>query len=73
VRSVAERLVLRLSAAAQADGGAPGKAEFIAVGILNREVALNADGAVIENDNFRWHYFDASRSFTKRSMTAIRP
>lgn len=67
VRSVAERLVFRVPAAAQADGSASGEAELIAVGIVNREVALDADGAVVENDYFRWHYPDANRSFTMRS------
>jgi hypothetical protein len=42
-----------LSAAAQSDGGSSGEAEGVAVGIMDSEIAFNADGAVIKNGDFR--------------------
>lgn len=53
VRPVAERLVRRLSAAAQPDHGSSAKAERIAVGIVNGELAFHSNRAVIEDGNFR--------------------
>jgi hypothetical protein len=60
--TVAKRLIFGVAAAAQTDHGSPGKSKLLAVGVLNRELAFQADGSVIEDRNFRWHYPDASRS-----------
>lgn len=60
--AVAEGLVLRLSAAAQADSFAACEIERIAVHIVNGKVAFDADRAVVADDDFRWHFSDRSRS-----------
>jgi hypothetical protein len=57
MRSIAERLVSGSSAAAQPDGGTPGEPKLVPVGVLNREIALEANRTVIENDDFCWHSF----------------
>ena len=50
--AVAERLLFGKAAAAKADLGTPHEAVFIAVLILNREIALDPNRAVIRNRNF---------------------
>ena len=53
VCAVAERLLRRESAAAQADFGAPRQPEFSAARVMNREVAFDNHGAIVENRYFR--------------------
>jgi hypothetical protein len=53
--AVAKRFLERLSAAAQADSRAARKAVFLTVLIDDRELALDAKGAVIGNRKFCWH------------------
>lgn len=60
--AVAERLVLRLSAAAQADGFAAGEVECVAVHVVNGKVPFDADRTIVADDDFRWHFSDRSRS-----------
>jgi len=43
VAAVAEGLVLRMAAAAEAQGGAPGQAERAAVGVDQFEIAFDAE------------------------------
>jgi len=62
MRTIAERLIFRLPAAAQPDGGAAGESKFISVRVMHREIALNSDGTVVKYRNLRCHYPDASRS-----------
>ena len=50
--SVAERLVTRLAAPAKRNYGSTGKAERGAFGIGDSEIALDTDGAMLENSNF---------------------
>lgn len=51
VRAVAKRLVCRLAAAAQADGGASGQTERLTGGIDDFEIAFDADRAVAVDRN----------------------
>jgi hypothetical protein len=44
-----------MAATAQPDGRASREIERVPFGIVNREIAFDADRAVVENDNFRWH------------------
>ncbi len=46
MRSVAERLILGVPAAAQRDRSAPAQPEFLALGVHNHEIAFDADRAV---------------------------
>ena len=62
MRTVAEWFVFGVPAPAQADYSAARKAEFLALGVVDGEVAFDADGPIIENCDFRWHLSDASRS-----------
>ena len=56
MRPVAKRFVLGGAAAAQSDRRASAEAEFFPVGIVNCELAFDADGPVVENRNFGWHH-----------------
>jgi hypothetical protein len=51
--TIAKWLVLRVAAAAQADTGAPGKSERLALWIHDFEVAFNADIAIAIDGDFR--------------------
>ena len=62
VGPVAERLVGRLSAAAEGDYGPSGQAERGPGGVEDLEVAFNADGSVVQDYNFSWHHRDGSTS-----------
>ena len=68
VGAVTEGLVLRGAAAAQANGLAAAQIEWIAVHVVNGELALNADRVVIADGDFCWHSFDRSRSHEKSIM-----
>ena len=60
VGTVAEGLVLGLSAAAEADGVAAGEVEGVAVHVVNGKVSLDADRAVVADSDFRWHFYQRS-------------
>ena len=62
MRPVAERLVGRLTAAAEGNHGASSQAERGSGGIQDLEVAFNADGSVVQDYNFSWHHRDGSTS-----------
>ena len=55
VRAVAKWLVGRMSAAAQANRGAPRKAEGLAGRVYNLEISLDAQRAIICGRNFYGH------------------
>ena len=50
--AVAERSIPRVAAAAKCDGRAPPEAKFLALLIHDREVALDANRTVAEDDYF---------------------
>src|ERR1035441_6141597 len=52
MRAVAKRLVGGLPAAAQRDRGAARQAKFIALLIVNRELAFDADRSVVNRSDF---------------------
>ena len=58
--AVAERFVLGLTAAAEADGFAASEVERIAVYVVDGEVAFDTDRAVVADSDFRWHFPDRS-------------
>jgi hypothetical protein len=61
MRTVAERLVCGVPASAEADHRTPGETKRIAQRIDNFKVALNPDGSVVINRNFRGcHLFSLS-------------
>src|SRR5579862_9386241 len=62
VSPVAEGLVFRLSAAAQADGFAAREIESIAVHVVDGEVPFDANRAVIADSDFCWHFSHRNRS-----------
>ncbi len=62
VGAIAERFVLGMSAAAQADGSPAGEVERVAVHIVNGKVSLDANRAVVADSDFRGHFSDRSRS-----------
>jgi hypothetical protein len=53
VRSIAKRLVLRLPAAAQPDGGPSGEVELLSFLVVNRELALDPNRAVVVDGDLR--------------------
>jgi len=55
--AVAEGLVRRLAAAAQADFVAAAQAEGVAVGVADFEIAFDANGSVIHDADFGWHIY----------------
>ena len=55
MRTVAERFVFRQAATAQADDRAAGEAEFLSAGVIDGEVAFEADGSIAENGGFDGH------------------
>jgi len=55
MRSIAERLVLRQTATAQRDNRSASKTIRISFRILDLEVALNANGSVVDNCHFCGH------------------
>ena len=58
---VAERLVFRSPAPAQPDGRASAQAEFFSSGVLNAELTLHFDGAVVVDRDFCRHAPDGSK------------
>ena len=65
VRAVAKRLILRVSAAAEADGSPARQSELIAVRVEDREfrgiVRLKAERTIVENGYLDSHAADVSR------------
>jgi len=55
VRAVAEGLVGGMAAAAESDGGATGKTEFISGEIDDFKIAFDQNRAVIFECDFCWH------------------
>ena len=55
VRAIAEGLVRRVTAAAESDGGASGKAEFISGEVHDFKIAFDQDWTVIFECDFCWH------------------
>ena len=72
VGTVAERLIGRLAAAAQADGSASGETELISGWIYDLEIALDEDGAVIAKRDFSWHEFPFEFSLCAQLVGSIR-
>jgi len=60
VGAVAERFVLGLTAAAEADGFAAREVERVAVHVVNGKVSFDAYRAVVADGDFRWHFSDRS-------------
>src|SRR5450755_1556703 len=56
VSAVAERLVLGLPAAAQPDSFAVRDVERVTVHVVNGKVPFDADGTVVANGDFCWHF-----------------
>jgi hypothetical protein len=59
VGTIAERLVGGLAAAAEPDGSAPGKTEFISAGIYDFKIAFDKYWPIISESNLGWHFFSA--------------
>ena len=53
--AVAERLIFRVAAAAEADGGTSAEAKRIAVGVDHGEVPFNSNGTIVEYCDFCCH------------------
>ena len=65
--AVAERLVFRLSTAAQADSFTAREIEWIPVHVVNRKVSFDTNGAVVADSEFLWHFFHRNRSRLRTS------
>src|SRR6185436_4302487 len=69
VRAVAKWLVFRLTAAAQRNLVSSGQIKSVARGVVNREVSLDQNRAIVTNRNLRCHSTDpsstAARMFRK--------
>jgi hypothetical protein len=53
MRAVAKGLVFGVPAAAQADGLTPSEAEDVSFGVLNREISLNTERAIVVDRDLR--------------------
>src|SRR5580658_1601321 len=62
MRSIAERLVFRVTAAAQRNHRPPGQSVLFSRRIANGELALEAQWAVIQRQYFGCHLYDRSRA-----------